>query len=167
MDENPAGDCRVALQPDRPSWLPVVDGRHSELEVSLPVRYARRNGIRGTIMARTVGTFILIAVLAALLMALSIAVTRHGDPFGALGMRRLDSLAGAATFIPLASLYFLGVALLMILPLRAASFVLVNGVETVHLAAILLFATIVGCVVARMAFGQVGAYRALLDWQFV
>jgi hypothetical protein len=118
-------------------------------------------------MAKAVSTFILVTVLTALLMALSIAVMRHGDPFGALGMKRLDGLASAATFIPLAALYFFGVALLMILPLRAASFILVNGVETVYLAVIVLFATIVGCLVARMAFGQFTAYRALLDWQFV
>jgi hypothetical protein len=118
-------------------------------------------------MAKSVSTFILVTVLTALLMALSIAVMRHGDPFGALGMKRLDGLASAATFIPLAALYFFGVALLMILPLRAASFILVNGVETVYLAVIVLFATIVGCLVARMAFGQFTAYRALLDWQFV
>ena len=118
-------------------------------------------------MARTFGTFFLVSLLTALLMALSIAVMRHGDPFGALGMRRLDNLASAASFIPLAAIYFFGVALLMILPLRAASFVLVNGVETVHLAVVVLFATIVGCLVARMAFGQVNAYHALIDWQFV
>jgi len=118
-------------------------------------------------MTKSVSTFILVTVLTALLMALSIAVMRHGDPFGALGMRRLDGLASAATFIPLAALYFFGVALLMILPLRAASFVLVNGVETIYLAVVVLFATIVGCLVARMAFGQFTAYRALLDWQFV
>lgn len=118
-------------------------------------------------MAKSVSTFILVTVLTALLMALSIVVMRHGDPFGALGMRRLDGLASAATFIPLAALYFFGVALLMILPLRAASFVLVNGVETIYLAVVVLFATIVGCLVARMAFGQFTAYRALLDWQFV
>ncbi|WP_311028285.1 hypothetical protein [Mesorhizobium koreense] len=118
-------------------------------------------------MAKTISTFILVTVLTALLMALSIAVMRHGDPFGALGMKRLDGLASAATFIPLAALYFFGVALLMILPLRAASFVLVNGVETVYVAVVVLFATIIGCLVARVAFGQINAYRALLDWQFV
>jgi hypothetical protein len=118
-------------------------------------------------MAKSVSTFILVTVLTALLMALSIAVMRHGDPFGVLGMRRLEGIASAATFIPLAAIYFFGVALLMILPIRAASFVLVNGVETVYLAVVVLFATIVGCLVARMAFGQLGAYRALLDWQFM
>jgi hypothetical protein len=118
-------------------------------------------------MTRTISTFFLIVVLSALLMALSIAVMRHGDPFGVLGMRRLDGIAGAATFMPLAAIYFFGVALLMILPLRAASYVLVNGVETIHLTVIVLFATIVGCLLARMAFGQLNAYRALLDWQFV
>ena len=60
-----------------------------------------------------------------------------------------------------------GIALLMILPLRAGSFVLVNGVEATYLAVVVLFATIVGCIAARMAFGQIAAYRALIDWQFV
>jgi hypothetical protein len=118
-------------------------------------------------MVRTISTFFLVVLLAALLMALSIAVMRHGDPFGVLGVRRLDGLAGPATFIPLAAIYFFGVALLMILPLRAASFVLVSGVETLHLTVVVLFATIVGCIAARMAFGQLDAYRALIDWQFV
>jgi hypothetical protein len=117
-------------------------------------------------MARTISTFFLVVLLAALLMALSIAVMRHGDPFGVLGVRRLDGIANAVTFIPLAAIYFFGVALLMILPLRAASFVLVNGVEAIHLTVIVLFATTVGCIVAKMAFGQINAYQALIDWQF-
>lgn len=119
-------------------------------------------------MAKTVSTFLLITVLTALLMALSIAMARHGyATFGALGMRRLDGLASAATFIPLAAIYFFGVALLMILPLRAAAFVLVSGVDTVYWAAVVLFSTIVGCLIARLAFGQAGALKVLLDWQFV
>jgi hypothetical protein len=130
-----------------------------------PIRAGRHIG--GAIVARTFSTFLLVLVLSALLMALSIAVMRHGDPFGALGMKRLEGLAGPATFIPLAAIYFFGIALLMILPLRAASFVLVNGVEATYLAVVVLFATIVGCIAARMAFGQIAAYRALIDWQFV
>ncbi|MBN9241770.1 MAG: hypothetical protein J0I98_03135 [Mesorhizobium sp.] len=119
-------------------------------------------------MAKTVSTFVLITVLTALLMALSIALARHGyASFGALGARRLDGLASAATFIPLAAVYFFGVALLMILPLRAAAFVLVSGVEPVYWAAVVLFATIVGDLVARVVFGQTAALGVLLDWQFV
>ncbi len=119
-------------------------------------------------MTKTVSTFVLITVLTALLMALSIALARHGyASFGALGARRLDGLASAATFIPLAAIYFFGVALLMILPLRAAAFVLVSGVEPVYWAAVVLFATIVGDLVARVAFGQTAAFGILLDWQFI
>lgn len=119
-------------------------------------------------MAKTVSTFLLVAVLAALLMALSLALMRHGyAAYGAAGARRLESLANAASFVPLAALYFLGVALLMILPLRAAAFVLVGAVETTYWAAVVLFATIAGCVAARLAFGQTGAPKALLDWHFV
>jgi len=118
-------------------------------------------------MAKSISTFALVAVLTGVLMALSIALARHGYAFGATGARRLDGLAGAVSFIPLAALYFLGVALLMILPLRAAAFVLVSAVETTYLAALVLFATIAGCLLGRVAFGQFGVLRALVDWQFV
>lgn len=119
-------------------------------------------------MAKTFSTFALVAVLTALLMVLSIALARHDyATFGALGARRLDGLASAQTFIPLAAIYFFGVALLMILPLRAAAFVLVSGVEPVYWAAVVLIATIAGCLLARVAFGQTSALAVLLDWQFV
>lgn len=119
-------------------------------------------------MAKTVSTFLLVAVLTALLMALSLALVRHGyATYGATGARRLDALASAATFIPLAAIYFLGVALLMILPLRGAAFVLVGAVETTYWTAVVLFSTIAGCQLARVAFGQTGALKALLDWHFV
>ncbi len=51
-------------------------------------------------------SFALVAVLAALLMALSLAVARHGYPYGAIGARRLDGIADPGTFIPLAAVYF-------------------------------------------------------------
>ena len=118
-------------------------------------------------MAKSISTFALVAILTGLLMALSILLVRQGYAFGAIGARRLDGLANATSFIPLAALYFFGVALLMILPLRAAAFVLVSGVETTYLAVLVLFATIVGCLLGQAAFGHFGTLRALLDWQFV
>jgi hypothetical protein len=118
-------------------------------------------------MAKSISTFLLVAALTGVLMALSIALARHGYGFGAIGTKRLDGLASAVSFIPLAAVYFLGVALLMILPLRAAAFVLVSAVETTYLATLVLFATIVGCLLGRVAFGQFGVLRALIDWQFV
>jgi hypothetical protein len=118
-------------------------------------------------MAKSISTFALVTVLTGVLMALSVLLVREGYGFGAIGAKRLDGLASAASFIPLAALYFFGVALLMILPLRAAAFVLVSAVETTYLAVLVLFATIAGCLLGRVAFGQFGVLRALLDWQFV
>lgn len=118
-------------------------------------------------MGKTLTTFALIASLTAVLAALSLALARHGYPFGSIGLARLDGLASSATFIPLAAIYFLSAALLMILPLRAASFVLVCGAEKLFFAVIALFATIVGVLAARAAFGQTQALWALWDWQFV
>ncbi|MEQ1939305.1 hypothetical protein ABMA46_13705 [Mesorhizobium sp. CN5-321] len=118
-------------------------------------------------MSRSISTFALVVVLTALLTAFSLLLVRQGYGFGAIGVKRLDGLASSASFIPLAALYFLGVALLMILPLRAAAFVLVSAVETTYLAALVLFATIVGCLLGRVAFGQFAILRGLLDWQFV
>jgi hypothetical protein len=118
-------------------------------------------------MAKSISTFALVAVLTGLLMVLSIVLVRQGYAFGAIGARRLDGLANATSFIPLAALYFFGVALLMILPLRAAAFVLVSAVETTYLAVLVLFATIVGCLLGRVAFGQFDVLRVLIDWQFV
>lgn len=117
-------------------------------------------------MAKIISTFALIAVLTALLAALSLALARHGYPFGSLGLARLEGLASSAAFIPLAAIYFLAAALLMILPLRAASFVLVAGADKLFFAVIALFATIAGGLAARAAFGQVQALWALWDWQF-
>lgn len=118
-------------------------------------------------MARTVSTFALVAVMTALLAALSIMLTRHGYGFGVTGTKRLDGLANAATFIPLAALYFFGVALLMILPLRAAGFVLVSGVDRLFWTVVVLFATIAGYLLARAALGDMQSLKVLLDWQFV
>ena len=118
-------------------------------------------------MGKTLTTFALTAVLTALLAALSLALARHGYPVGTIGLARLDGLANSATFIPLAAIYFLAAALLMILPLRAASFVLVHGAEKLFFAVIVLFATILGVLAARAAFGQLQSLWALWDWQFV
>jgi hypothetical protein len=118
-------------------------------------------------MARTASTFALVAVLTALLAALSIMLTRHGYGFGITGTKRLDGIAGAATFIPLAALYFLGVALVVLLPLRAAAFVLVAGVDKLFWATVVLLATIAGYLLARAVLGSTQTLEALLDWQFV
>jgi hypothetical protein len=118
-------------------------------------------------MAKSISTFATVTILTAILTALSMVLLRQGYAFGAIGAKRLDGLASAASFIPLAALYFLGVSLLMILPLRAAAFVLVSAVEPIYLAALVLLATIVGCLLGRVAFGQFAILRALLDWQFI
>lgn len=118
-------------------------------------------------MNRTVAAFLLISVLTGLLAALSIALTLKGYRFGDLGVARLDGIANAATFIPLAALYAFTGLLMMILPLRAAGFVHANGATPVYSTALALLATIVGVQVARFGFGNSNALWTLLDWQFV
>lgn len=118
-------------------------------------------------MAKTLTSFALTAVLTALLMALALYLAQKGYPFGTVGIGRLEGLASSASFIPLAAIYFFSAALLMIMPLRAASFVLLNAADRLYFAAIILFATIVGCLLARTAFGMPRALWQLWDWQFV
>lgn len=118
-------------------------------------------------MNRTAAAFLLIAVLTGLLAALGIALELKGYAFGALGTARLDGLAGAATFIPLAAVYSFAAVLMMILPLRAAGFVMANAATPVYSAALALLATIVGVQAARFAFGNRGALWVLADWQFL
>jgi hypothetical protein len=118
-------------------------------------------------MTKAATSFALITVLTGLLMALSLAVARHGYPFGAVGVKRLDAIADAATFLPLAAVYFFSAMLMMILPLRAAALVLVSVADTVFWAAIALFATIVGGLLARWAYGQSDVLWALWNWRFL
>ncbi len=118
-------------------------------------------------MSKAVISFALVAVATALLMAMSLAVARHGYPFGIVGVRRLEGIADAGVFLPLAALYFLSAMLMMILPIRAASFVLLNAADILFWTVIALFATIVGCLAAKWAFGQAGVVRALWDWRFL
>src|SRR5205807_2048445 len=82
--------------------------------------------------------FALVAVLTALLMALSLAVARHGYPYGAIGVRRLDGIADAGTFIPLAAVFFFSALLMMILPIRAASIVLTHAADAIFWTVIVL-----------------------------
>lgn len=117
-------------------------------------------------MTKAVSTFVLVTALTALLAAASLFLTRKGYPQGAIGLGRLDDLANAATFIPLAAIYAFSGALLMILPLRAASFVLVSATQTLFWTTVALLASILGVLVARAAFGQTSALWALADWQF-
>lgn len=118
-------------------------------------------------MQRAALSFALLAVLTALLAVGCLFLAQKGYPFGAVGLRRLDSIASAPTFIPLAGLYFLTAALLMILPLRAASFMLSHATEVVFWTAIALIASIVGVVLARFVWGQSGALSSLVDWRFL
>ncbi|MFA6157880.1 hypothetical protein [Mesorhizobium sp.] len=118
-------------------------------------------------MSKALTSFALVTVLAALLMALSLAVARHGYPYGAVGAKRLDNIADAGTFIPLAAVYFFSALLMMVLPIRAAGIVLTHAADALFWAVIVLLAAIVGGLVARWAFGQGGALWALLNWRFL
>lgn len=118
-------------------------------------------------MSKIVTSFALVAAFSALLMALSLAVAQHGYPFGAIGVRRLDGIADAATFLPLAALYFFSAMLMMVLPLRAASIVLLNAADIIVWAVVVLFASIVGSLAARWAFGQSSVLWALWNWRFL
>ncbi|MER2534611.1 MAG: hypothetical protein ABTQ31_05545 [Rhizobiaceae bacterium] len=118
-------------------------------------------------MNRTLATFLTVLVLTGILTALSIAVRIKGYPLGGLGEARLDALASAATFIPLAALYAFSAALLMVLPLRAAAFVLATGTSPLHISALVLLASVIGVQAARLGFGDTKALNDLLDWQFV
>lgn len=118
-------------------------------------------------MSKALTSFALVAVLTALLMALSLAVARHGYPYGAIGVRRLDGIADAGMFIPIAAVYFFSAMLMMILPIRAAGVVLTHAADAVFWTVITLFAAIVGCLAARWAFGQGSAVGALLNWRFL
>lgn len=121
----------------------------------------------GRIMNRTATAFLTITVMTALLAALSFAIQRRGYPLGSLGIERLDSVAGAATFVPIAALYVLSAALMMILPARAAGFIYANAASPVWHATLALFATIVGLQIARFAFGNRSALWSLVDWRFL
>ena len=118
-------------------------------------------------MNRAMTTFIVIAVLTALLAALSFAIRIRGYPFGTLGIERLDGIANAAIFVPVAALYAFAAMLMMIAPARAAGFVHANAAAPLWFMALALLATIVGLQAARLAFGDRGALPALLDWRFL
>lgn len=118
-------------------------------------------------MSRVLTSFALTFVLSALLMAMCLAVAGHGYPFGAVGVKRLDNIADAATFLPLAAIYFFAAMLMMVLPVRAAGQVLTSTADIVFWTVIALFATIVGGIAARWAFGQGNAISALLNWRFL
>lgn len=118
-------------------------------------------------MSKAISTFILSALLAAVLTALSLSLVKYGHSFGATGVERLDSIATPTGFIALAAIYFLAAALMMILPIRAAGFVFANAADTIFWATIMLFAAIVGYLLTRWAFGQTNSIWALLNWRFL
>jgi len=118
-------------------------------------------------MNRAATAFLVVTVLTALLAALSFAIRIKGYPFGALGIERLDAIASAATFIPIAALYAFTAMLMMILPVRAAGFFYANAAAPIWSAATVLLAAILGLQLARLAFGSRDAVSALLDWRFL
>jgi len=118
-------------------------------------------------MNRTLSAFLLVAILTGLLVAFSFGLQIKGYPFGSLGVSRLDGLANAKTFIPLAAIYALSGALIVILPLRTAGMIHSGAASPVFSTAVVLLATIFGVQVARFAFGVRDALSILLDWQFL
>lgn len=116
-------------------------------------------------MSRVFTAFILTACLAAFLMELSIGLARYGYPAGSLGQVRLAALADAANFLPLAALYFLTCFLLMVLPVRAASFTLANGEEPIFWCVIVLIGAAAGFTLVRWGFGERAALESLWDWR--
>ena len=118
-------------------------------------------------MNRTASAFLIIVVLTGLLVALSFGFILKGYPFGNLGISRLDGLANSRTFIPLAAIYALAGALIMIVPVRFAGFLHSNAAKPIFSTSLVLVATIVGVQVARFTFGYRAALQVLLDWQFI
>lgn len=118
-------------------------------------------------MTKALSAVILVAVLTAALAALSLFASQKGYSQGAVGLSRLDNLATATTFIPLAALYSFSALLLMILPMRAAGAVFVNGTEILYWTTLALFGTILGVLVARALFGHVSVLWSLADWRFI
>lgn len=117
-------------------------------------------------MKQTAVPFLVVTILTALLAALSIAVQTKGYPHGATGLSRLDALAGAATFVPLAALYAFAAMLIVLAPARAAGFMYANAASPIFSASVVLLAAIVGLQVGRAAFGSIAALGVFLDWQF-
>lgn len=117
-------------------------------------------------MTKALSTVALVALLTAALAAVSLLASRQGYPQGAMGLRRLDDLATAATFVPLAAIYCFSGLVLMILPMRAAAFVFYNATEAVFWTIVALFGTIAGVLIARAAFGQTSVLWSLADWRF-
>ncbi|RWK41340.1 hypothetical protein [Mesorhizobium sp.] len=118
-------------------------------------------------MSKALTSFALVAILTALLMALSLAVARHGYPFGAIGAERLDDVADAGTFIPLAAVYFFSALLMMVLPIRVAGIVLTHAADAIFWTVIVLFAAIIGGLAARWAFDRSNVLPPLLNWRFL
>lgn len=118
-------------------------------------------------MQRALLSFVLVALLTTALAAGCLFLAQKGYPFGAIGLRRLDAIAAPSTFLPLAGLYFLSAALMMLLPIRAAAFVLTHAADVLFWTVVALFGTVVGLIAAQFAFGQMRAPYALLDYGFL
>lgn len=118
-------------------------------------------------MQKTLFTALITALIAATLAAACLYLAQKGYPFAAAGLRRLDGIGGASTFPPLAALYFAAAALMMLLPLRAAAFVLNHAGDMLFWTIVALVGAIFGVLAARMAFGQTAALSAFLDLRYL
>lgn len=138
-------------------FLPVPGG----LVLSAVVEAHGRDSLN-----RTATTFLVLTVIAAVLAAASFAIRIKGYGFGTLGIERLDMIANAATFIPIAAIYAFSAMFMMILPVRGAGFVYQQAASPVWAATLVLLATILGLQITRFGFGDHQALSALLDWRF-
>jgi hypothetical protein len=118
-------------------------------------------------MDRSLSSFLIVAVLTLALAAIGFGLQQKGYAFGALGIDRLEGLAGPASFMPLAALYAFSAALIMVMPLRAAGVLHAGAATPVFTATIVLLATIVGLVAARVIFSGPGILATLVDWRFL
>ena len=116
-------------------------------------------------MNRTATTFLVLTVIAAVLAAASFAIRIKGYAFGTIGIERIDMIANAATFIPIAAIYAFAAMFMMILPVRGAGFVYQQAASPVWSATLVLLATILGLQI-RFGFGDRQALSVLLDWRF-
>lgn len=115
-------------------------------------------------MSRIAWPFILIAMFTLALAALGYGLAIKGYGIGMTGVERLDAIAAPAMFMPLAALYVFSAALVALLPLRAASFTHASASVPLYSATLILLATIVGVILARVIFVDRDTIWQLADW---
>ncbi|SFZ86203.1 hypothetical protein SAMN02983003_3378 [Devosia enhydra] len=118
-------------------------------------------------MSRIAWPFILVALFTLALAALGYGLAIKGYGIGMTGVERLDAIAAPAMFMPLAALYAFSAALVALLPLRAASFTHASASVPLYSATLILLATIVGVVLARVILVDRDTIRQVLDWHLL